>query len=901
MSKSVLRTCCATLLSVILAFAPCVAYAEDEITSALGAVEATELVGGDVPNGASGERVGDAAVQGGVAQKDGAELGQDVPDAADEQGAAVVVQANDGSVEGIVATMTLHEKLAQMVMVACRTWDGANVTSLDEGSGLAAALRKHPYGGVILYGSNVVNNEQTASLISQFQANNTKTGASTVVPYFMAADEEGGTVTRLSAGTRMTGSMGIGATVNAAENAELTGTIIGRELAALGFNVNFAPVADVNSNPANPVIGTRSFSDDPYMVARLAPLFTKGLGASDVIGTYKHFPGHGDTGTDTHIDTSAVYKTIDQLWQTELIPFKAAVDAGAEMIMTAHVTLPLYDDPVTFADGTQGTYPSTMSKKVITTLLRGELGYNGVVVTDALEMDAIEKAGLVEGEPGSVECRANIAEKVINAGVDILLLPLDLRSEEAAGFYDAYFTALEEKVRSGAISEERIDESVTRILSLKQAHGFLSKAKPTGDLSVVGSNEHHAQEMKIAREAITLVKNDDFTLPVSGRGKKIVLIGRTSGDATAIEYAVKDLQEAGLIPSDAYVRNLVAGTESGSGSSSTIITIDYTYSTSPAGLHYTDELQAAVSQADVVAALAKTYSLSALKAEAPQYEAIHQPLVDTHAAGGKFVFLSDNLPYDVARYQAADAILLAYMGTGTELDPTSQIDGTTNTAAFNANVIAAIEAMFDREPPVGSLPVAIPNIQEASDGTLSYADSVLYERGYGQRYHYLFTKGMGGAHTKGTAEGLTFANNARYDRLVAVLVDGATLMSDGCTAMAGSTIITLAPGLLDELTEGTHTLTARYLYEDGSSFDVDTTFSVKAAPAPSPTPTPSGGEKGDSGTPSKSSTKQATTTTSKSLPKTGEDAIIVIPLASLALVFVGTGRFLRRREKEAVR
>ena len=736
----------------------------------------------------------------------------------------------DGSVEDIVASMTLQEKISQMIMISCRTWDDDGLTDLDAAPGLAAALRKHPYGGIILFGPNVVGNEQVAQLIEQLQANNRKAATSTVIPYFMATDQEGGIVTRLSAGTRMTGSMAIGATADAAANAELTGDIIGEELAALGFNVDFAPDADVNSNPANPVIGTRSFSDDPNKVSELASFFAKGLAKHDVIGTYKHFPGHGDSGNDTHIDTATVDKTLDELYEAELVPFRSVIGSGAEMIMTAHITLPSYDDPVTFANGMQGTYPATMSRKVVTDLLRGELGYDGVVITDALEMDAIDKAALVEGDSGSVEYRANIAEKIINAGVDMLLMPADLKDDSVAEFYDGYLAALEEKVTSGAISEKRINESVTRILRLKAAHGFLSEAKPAGDVSVVGSAQHHVQEMKMAREAITLVKNDTQTLPVSGQGKSIVLIGRTSGDATAIEHAVKDLQKMNLIPDDAYVRNLVSGSARGTETSSTRITIDYTYEADPAGVHYSDELKATIVEADLVAAFAKTYTLSALASGAPQYEAVHQPLTDTHAAGGRFVLISNNLPYDAARYRDADAILLAYMGTGTDLDPTSRRDGSTNVGAFNANVIAAVEAMFDCEPPVGTLPVTIPVVQEAEDGTLSYAKTSLYSCGYGLRYTYKFTDGMDGTYIKGTSGGLSFTANARRDRLASVLVDGYELQPESFTAAASPTVITLSEDYLNALGEGVHTLTAHYLYESGNDVDVETSFTV-AAPA----------------------------------------------------------------------
>ena len=636
-------------------------------------------------------------------------------------------------VADIVSSMTLDEKLSQMIIVAARTWDdgsGAqNVTDLSAVPQLADALVRHQYGGIILYGSNVASNAQVAQLITQLQANNQRVEASTCIPYYVACDEEGGIVTRLTGGTRMTGSMAIGATgERAAANAQATGSIIGEELAALGFNVDFAPSIDVNSNPANPVIGTRAFSDDPAAVAELGPLFGKGLAQHDVIATYKHFPGHGDTGSDTHTGTATVNKTIEQLRACELVPFKAAVDAGAEMIMTAHVTLPLYDDPVTFAGGTQGCVPATMSHKVITDLLRGELGFQGVVVTDALEMDAIEKAQIVPGEVGSVEARANIAEMVINAGVDVLLLPLDLKSPEAATFYDEYLAALAAKVEAGSISQERVDESVTRILKLKEAHGFLREPKPAGDISVVGSAEHHQGELAIAQQAVTLVK-DDGALPVKGTGAHIVLAGRTQGDNVALDHTVKLLQDARVIDQDAYVVNLATGATRGSESSATRITIDYSYDGNNGTLHYSDELKAAVADADVVVGVAKTYGLSALTASSAQYQAVHELLLDAHAAGAKYVFVSSNLPYDVARYQDADALVLAYMGTGTDMDPTGR-GGSANVGAINANLIAALQAIFGAVEFSGVLPVTVPKIEEAADGSLSYSSETLYPRGF---------------------------------------------------------------------------------------------------------------------------------------------------------------------------
>ncbi len=233
---------------------------------------------------------------------------------------------SDSSVEGIISGMDLDEKISQMIIPALRTWQEEDVTDLASFPALGEALRKHQYGGVILFGSNITGNEQVTRFINELQENNARVEhASVHIPYLTPVDEEGGIVVRLKAGTRMTGNMAIGATANPAANAEKTGEIIGEELAAIGFNTDFAPDIDVNNNPANPVIGTRSFSDDPALVAELGTAYSRGLEKSNVIGTYKHYPGHGDTATDSHIGTPSVEKSYDEILETELLPFREAI------------------------------------------------------------------------------------------------------------------------------------------------------------------------------------------------------------------------------------------------------------------------------------------------------------------------------------------------------------------------------------------------------------------------------------------------------------------------------------------------------------------------------------------------------------------------------------------------
>ncbi len=626
----------------------------------------------------------------------------------------------------ILAGMTLDEKISQMIIPAIRTWNDENITDLAAVPEIKEALRRHQYGGVILFGGNITGNEQVTRLLHDLQENNSQIeSASTHIPYLTPVDQEGGIVVRLTNGTRMTGNMAMGATDNAKENAERTGTIIGEELSALGFNTDFAPVIDVNNNPANPVIGTRSFSDDPNLVAELGSKYAQGLNKSNVIATFKHFPGHGDTGVDSHIGTPSVEKTYDEIKGTELIPFKAAIENGADMIMTAHITYPLIDEEVTFGDGvTKGFFPATMSKKMITDILRDDLGYQGVVVTDALEMDAIDDAGLVPGEKGSVEYGVNIAKEVIGAGVDMLLLPLDMTGPEAITYYDEYIAGIAAKVESGEISKSRIDESVKRILILKAKYGILDddtqvnmEKRGSDSRTTVGSTEHHEAEMNMAKEAITVVKNDNDLLPVSKDAKKILVLGRLSSDAVTINPCLEKLKNEGYIDE---------GSET---------FVDYYYdSSADVPLHYTDEMKEIISSADVVIGLSYASGSGILDRESPQYIGINSAIKDTHAAGGKFILLSENLPYDSAVYSDADAIVLAYMGAALGTDPTEKADSGSGIKATNANMVAALDTIFGAGKAKGHLPVNVPCVVENSDGTLRFGEENLYERGFGITY-----------------------------------------------------------------------------------------------------------------------------------------------------------------------
>ncbi|MCT4793691.1 glycoside hydrolase family 3 N-terminal domain-containing protein, partial [Exiguobacterium artemiae] len=310
--------------------------------------------------------------------------------------------------------MTLEQKIGQMIMPDFRLWDGVNHTQLAPEVG--RVIDRFDLGGVILFAENVSETEQTTKLVHDLQEV-VEQDPSNDIPLFVTIDQEGGIVTRLGTGTNLPGNMALGATRSPAY-AEAAGGIIGSELHALGINVNFGPVLDVNNNPGNPVIGVRSFSSDPNLVGELGSAMTRGIQEQGVVATAKHFPGHGDTAVDSHYGLPVVDKSLAELKQLELIPFKRAVAEGIDMVMTGHIGMPQIEDEV--VESTQGTFPlpATLSDDVITGVLREELGYQGLVVTDALNMQAIAD--------NFTESEAVI--KTFKAGVDIALMPTILRS-----------------------------------------------------------------------------------------------------------------------------------------------------------------------------------------------------------------------------------------------------------------------------------------------------------------------------------------------------------------------------------------------------------------------------------------------------------------------------------------
>ena len=346
--------------------------------------------------------------------------------------------------------MTLREKVGQLFIVRpdaldpAQTQDriddadAAGVTALTDA--MRETLETYPVGGVVLFGKNIESPAQLAAFTADLQ----EAGR---LPMFIAVDEEGGAVARLANSPALSlpqyeSAAAVGAEGPAAAR-EMARTI-GGYLQGYGINLDFAPVADVNSNPANPVIGARAFSADPEMAAACVSAAVQGFAEAGVLCCLKHFPGHGDTAADSHDGAVTLDKTLEELRSCELRPFAAGIAAGAPLVMVGHISTPSAVPPE------EANLPASLSPGLIDSLLRQELGFTGLVVTDSLAMKAITE----NFTPGEAAVRA------LQAGADLLLMPADLAEA---------FDAVTEAVETGAIPEAALNAKVARILAAKQS------------------------------------------------------------------------------------------------------------------------------------------------------------------------------------------------------------------------------------------------------------------------------------------------------------------------------------------------------------------------------------------------------------------------------------------------
>ena len=405
----------------------------------------------------------------------------------------------------MVAGMSLEDKVAQMMMVG---FHGQSIATSPE---LATVVGAYHVGGVVLVEANAHDPRQVSRLTAELQSLATSSGAG--IPLFIAINHEGGTVIRITTGaTEFPGNMAVAAT-RWSDYAYISSALAAQELRAMGINMNLAPVLDVNDNPLNPVIGTRSFGDSPTLAAEYGRLTVQGYQGNGVISVAKHFPGHGNVAVDSHGALPVLRASADELARHELLPFQAAIDEGVAGIMTAHIAVPALDG---------SSRPATLSPEILTGLLRQQMGYDGLILTDSLGM------GSVSAGRG----QAQAALEAVQAGADILLSTTPMQA------HVAIIKALVMAVQRGEIPAERVDQSVLRILRVKYAYGLFEPQTPP-DLSDVGSPEHQAVANEIALHAVTVLRDAENSIPLSSPPAQLLLISPSqlptaaSGDGTA--------------------------------------------------------------------------------------------------------------------------------------------------------------------------------------------------------------------------------------------------------------------------------------------------------------------------------------------------------------------------------
>lgn len=378
--------------------------------------------------------------------------------------------------------MSLEDKVGQLFMVGFH--------GHEPNTDILNLIDKYNVSGVCYFSRNLKNPKQVHQLSTALQ-NKAKKG----FPLLLTVDQEGGMVNRLTEGITISPSnMALGALNNRVYTKQIA-EIVAKELRAMGVNMNFAPALDVNNNPNNPVIGVRSFGETPNLVGVHGNEIVQAYQKENIAPSVKHFPGHGDTDVDSHLDLPVVPHQMDRLNEVELAPFRYVIERGVDSVMVSHVAFPTLEKK----------YPATLSHNIITGLLREQLGYDGVVVTDCMEMLAIDDN----------YTSAESAILAINAGIDLVLVSHTYEKQRAA------MDGVIEAVRSGEITEERIDESVKRILALKERRHVGEEI--TFDPANFQSKHAVEVERKVHEQALTVVKNEHALLPLS-RDKKTVLL-----------------------------------------------------------------------------------------------------------------------------------------------------------------------------------------------------------------------------------------------------------------------------------------------------------------------------------------------------------------------------------------
>ncbi len=550
---------------------------------------------------------------------------------------------DDVAVKRWMASLTLREKVAQLVMIP---FNGHPFTPRSREAKFVNLVSKEHVGGLILV--NVGDNGrvvtkadplQTASFINRMQR-------LAKVPLLVAGDFERGASMRLESTTIFPHAMAFAASGDPAE-ARIEGEITAKESRTMGFQWLFFPDADVNNNPDNPIINIRSYGEDPVSVSKFVSAFIEGAHIptdekNRVLVTAKHFPGHGDTATDTHMNLATITGDLPRLEAIEWAPFRSAIQSGVDAVMTAHIAVPALDDP---------GLPATLSSKILTGILREQLGFQGIVVTDALDMGGIAHGFSV----GDASVRA------LEAGADVLLMPSDPKAA-----IDAVVAA----VNSGRVSQARLEESVSRLLTAKVRVGLAgSRLVDTTQLrKLVNTPESNAEAQKIADKSVTLVRDEKKIVPLDAKVSTVfytLVEGPASTEGAAFEAEAKK-----RLPSATFLRGS-SGMTSGQ----------------LEGLMQTADRYVVVAFASV----APSRGSAALGGALPGF-------VDSLIATKKpVVFVAMGNPYLLRSFPD----VAAYLTTYSTVEPSER---------------AAAKALLGEIPIGGKLPVSIPGLAKIGDG-----------------------------------------------------------------------------------------------------------------------------------------------------------------------------------------
>lgn len=466
--------------------------------------------------------------------------------------------------EKLVAAMNTEEKIGQVLLMDFRQWaesgapseDGKNTDMQTENghsqslsptamtvlnNEVASIIADYHLGSVILFAENCTDPVLLTHFTYDLQRAALDAGS---LPLLIGADQESGNITRLAFGCCMSGNMAVGLSGNV-QNAVLTGKVIGSELSAVGINTDFAPVADVNSNPKNPVIGMRSFGDDPNLVAEMSAAMASAMKDEGVIACAKHFPGHGNTDTDSHSGLPLVEESYEEWLSLDGLPFKTLVENKIPMIMTAHIQYPGLDNTTAVSRSTGETIylPATLSHRILTDILKDDLGFAGVVVTDAMNMDAI---AVHFGKSDAVI-------RALSAGADLICIPVSLRSMADVPALEKLYADIKTALSDGSLSMERLDDAVCRVVTMKIEAGLLDadydydvdKAAETA-FEVVGGPEHRAIERKVADNCVSLQYDGSFVPFAPNSGESVVVLMPYDNEVTSIRYAFQRMEREGI-------------------------------------------------------------------------------------------------------------------------------------------------------------------------------------------------------------------------------------------------------------------------------------------------------------------------------------------------------------------